>query len=200
MRWAHWLWLLLSMLTLGCAPRPLSPPPPVPAQTIAVLPPNNRTDDPLIVASESLWDIFSSRSHQLTVGDVLVAEARTQLGQQGFTVVPPTVVEAAIGDRAPRSTEEAAELAAQDKLKGAILYIEITRWESDMPIRPSRILVSLDASLIDAASGRLMWTTHQPLHPVPTPGAINQSTAYMIAARQVTEELLSSWGAKRSTS
>jgi hypothetical protein len=200
MKSGYWLWLFLSMLTLGCAPRPLAPPPSVPAQTIAILPPNNRTDDPLVGGGESFWDVFASQSQQVTVGDLLAAETRAQLEQRGFTVVPPAVVKAALSGRAPGSVEEAAELAAQDKLKGAILYIEITRWESDMPIRPDGVLVALDASLIDAASGRLLWTTHQPLRPVPTPGAINQSTAYIIAARQVTEELLSSWGTKRPTS
>lgn len=200
MKSGYWLWVFLSMLTLGCAPRPLAPPPSVPAQTITILPPNNRTDDPLVVGGESFWNVFAPQSQQVTVGDVLAAEARAQLEQRGFTIFPSIVVGAPIGDRAPGSVEEAAELAAQDKLKGAILYIEITRWESDMPFRPNCVLVSLDASLIDAASGRILWTTHQPLRPVPTPGAINQSTAYVIAARQVAEELLSSWGPKQPTS
>ena len=200
MKSTPWLWLLPFMLMLSCAPRALAPPPPIPTQTIAVLPPGNHTDDPLIVASESLWDVFSPPSHDLKVTDVLAAEARSQLEQRGFRVVPATVVEAAIGNKRPNSTEEAAELAVQGKLEGEVLYLEILRWESDMPIRPSRVLVSLDVSLIDAASGRILWTTHQPLRPVPTPGAINQSTAYVIAARQVAEELLSSWGPKQPTS
>jgi hypothetical protein len=200
MKSGHWLWLFLSLLTLSCAPRPLTPPPPVPAQTVAILPPNNRTDDPLVVGGESLWDVFFPQSRQTTIADVLVAEARAQLEQRGFRVVPTPLVEAAIGDRSLNSVEEAAALAAQGQLEGQVLYIEIKQWESDPPLGPLRVFVSVNASLIDTASGRIVWTTHRPLQPVPTPGAINQSTAYMIAAHQVTKELLGSWGTQRPTS
>lgn len=65
---------------------------------------------------------------------------------------------------------------------------------------PICVFVSLNASLIDTASGRIVWTTHHPLQPVPTPGTITQSTVYMIAAHQVTKELLGLWGTKRPTS
>jgi hypothetical protein len=88
MKSGHWLWLFLSMLTLSCALRPLAPTPPVLAQTVAILPPNNRTGDPLVVGGESLWDVFFTQSRQTTVADVLVAEARAQLEQRGFRVVP----------------------------------------------------------------------------------------------------------------
>ena len=195
----HWLWLFLSMFTPSCALRPLAPPPPVPAQTVAILLPNNRTDDPLVVGGESLWDVFFTPSRQVTIADILAAEARAQLEQRGFRVIPTTVVEEAVGDRSPNSVEEAVELAAQGRLEGNALYIEIKQWESDIPMGPICVFVSLDASLIDTASGRIVWTTHRPLQPVPIPGAINQSTAYMIAAHQVTKELLGSWGTKRPT-
>ena len=102
--------MLVSLLVCGCTAHPISPPRVAPAQTIAVLPPNNRTDDPLVIAGDIVWDLFAHRSRRVTVTDVLAAEARAQLKQQGFTVVPPTVVEEAIGDHTPNSLEEAAAL------------------------------------------------------------------------------------------
>jgi len=199
MRSGYWLWFL-SMLTLGCALRPSPPPPPVPAQTVAVLPPNNRTDDPLTVGSDSFWEVFANQSRRVTVPDVLASETRAQLEQRGFTVVPTTVVEAAIGDRAPNSLEEATALTTQGKIGDSALYIEITRWESDRPLHPSRVLVSFEANLIDGTTGHVVWTTHQPLRPVPTPGAATQWGAYTIAARQVAGQLLSAWGTQQPTS
>ena len=47
----RFLLLLLPVLTLSCAAPPGPPPLPATAQTIAVLPPNNRTGDPLLVES-----------------------------------------------------------------------------------------------------------------------------------------------------
>jgi hypothetical protein len=130
----------------------------------------------------------------VTVADVLAAEARAQLEQRGFSVIPPEEVEKVIGSRPPGNPQEAAELAAQGKLSGGVLYLEITRWEPDMRIRPARVLVALQASLIDAATGQVVWTGHHPLQPVPTPGAINLWNAYLIAAHDVVASLLSPWG------
>src|SRR5262249_43493226 len=145
---------------------------------IAVLPPNNRTDDPLVVARESFWDVLANQSRRVTVPEVLAAEIRAQLEQRGFTVVQTTVVEAVIGNHTPSNLEEATALTTQGKVEGNTLYIEITRWESDVSLHPSRVLVSLDANLIEGTTGGVIWTAHQPLHPVPTPGAATQWGAY----------------------
>src|SRR5690349_16845123 len=117
-------WMLMSLFVCSCTAHPLPPPRLAPAQTIAVLPPNNRTDDPLVVAGEALWEVFATQSRRVTVTDVLAAEARAQLNQQGFTVVPRTVVEAVIGDHTPSSLEEAVALTTHGKIEGVALYLE----------------------------------------------------------------------------
>ncbi len=186
------LWLLLlPVLTLHCTHAPVAPPLPATVQTIAVLPPNNRTGDPLLVESASFWDPYAARPGRVTVADVLAADARAQLERRGFKVMTPEAVTAAIGNQTPSSPEEAMELITRGKLAGSVLYIEVRRWEADMsPLHPQRVLVALDARLIDTATGHVVWLAHRPLHPVPTPGAITRWVAYTIAARKVAEELL----------
>ena len=187
----HFLLLLLPVLALGCALPPGTPPLPATARTtIAVLPPNNRTGDPLLVESASFWHPEADRPGRVTVPDVLAAEAREQLARRGVTVMAPEAVTAAIGQQTPRSPEEAAALAARGQLEGNALYIEIRCWEADMsPLHPQRILVAVEARLLDAATGQTVWTAQRPLHPVPTPGVAARWRAYTIAARKVAEEL-----------
>jgi len=182
--------LWLPVLTLSCARSPNVPPLPAAVQTIAVLPPNNRTGDPLLVESASFLHPYADRPGRVTVPDVLAAEVREQLAQRGVTVIAPEAVIAAIGRQTPESPEEAVALAAQGKLEGSALYIEIRRWEADLsPLHPQRIIVALEARLLDPATGRTVWTARRPLHPVPTPGVAARWRAYMIAAHKVAEEL-----------
>jgi hypothetical protein len=184
------LLLLLPVLTLSCARSPSAPPLPATARTIAVLPPNNRTGDPLLVESASFFHPYADRPGRVTVPDVLAAEAREQLTRRGIKVVAPEAVTAAIDNQTPRSPEEAANLAARGKLEGDALYIEIRRWEADMsPLHPRRIIVAVEARLLDPATGQTVWTAQRPLHPVPTPGMVVRWMAYTIAARKVAAEL-----------
>ena len=186
----RFLLLLLPVLTLSCATPPGPPPLPATARTIAVLPPNNRTGDPLLIESASFWHPDTDRPGRVTVADALATEVRAQLARRGLTVITPEVVTAAIGTQTPHSSEEAAEVAARGKLEGSALYIEIRRWEADMsPLHPQRVVVALEARLLDAATGQTVWTAQRPLHPVPTPGAVVRWMAYTIAARKVAEEL-----------
>ena len=182
--------LLLPLLTLSCTLPPSPPPLPTTVQTIAVLPPNNRTGDPLLIESASFLYPYAAGPGRVTVPDVLATEARAQLERRGFRVMTPEAVTTAIGNQTPSSPEEAADLAARGKLEGSVLYIEIRRWEADMsPLHPRRIIVALEARLIDTATGQVVWTAQHPLRPVPTSGAITRWVAYTIAARKVTEEL-----------
>ena len=136
---ARWfLPLLLPVLTLSCVLSPGAPPLPTTARTIVVLPPNNRTGDPLLVESASFLHPYADRPGRVTVPDVLATEVREQLAQRGVTVIAPEAVIAAIGTQTPGSPEEAAALAAQGQLEGSALYIEIRRWDAQMhPCIPS---------------------------------------------------------------
>src|SRR3989442_13048574 len=112
----RFLLLLLPALTLSCALPPNVPPLPATARTIAVLPPNNRTGDPLLIESASFLHPDADRPGRVTVADALATEVREQLTRRGVTVIAPAVVTAALGTPAPHSPEEAADGAASGKL------------------------------------------------------------------------------------
>ena len=187
------------LLLAGACARPVAPPPPRDLiRTVAVLPPNNRTGDPLLVAGASMLEKYALASDRVTVPDVLASEARLQLAHRGFTVVPPDEVERASQGRAPGSPQAAAEIAARAKLAGVALYIEIRRWEPDAPTHPAFVLVGLGASLVDPATGRVVWSAERPTSPVPSPGEVALGPAYVTAARKVMAELLAPLGAERA--
>jgi hypothetical protein len=190
MRWYRLLWLVPA-LTLGCASSLVSPPLPPTVRTIAVLPPNNRTGDPLFVGGTSLLEKYIFRSPPVTVADVLAVEVRIQLEQRGMTVLPQEKVDAALGDQIPSSPKEAADLARRGKLEGSVLYLEIVQWQPALQesLHPWRMLIAVDARLVDVTTGRVVWTAHLPLRPVPTPGAVTRADADMIAAKRVAKEL-----------
>jgi len=186
----RFLSLLLPVLTLSCALPPSAPPLPATARTIAVLPPNNRTGDPLLVESASFLHPYADRPGRVTVPDVLATEVREQLARRGVKVIAPEAVIAAIGTQTPRSLEEAVEWVVHGKLEGSALYIEIRRWEADTsPLHPQRIIVALEARLLEPAMGQAVWPAQHPLHPVPTLGVATRWKAYTIAARKVAEGL-----------
>src|SRR5205809_471929 len=88
---------LFALMALSCARPPAPTPAPSPAsvRAVAVLPPNNRTGDPLLVAGASFFEKYVARTDRITVPDVLAAEARFQLARRGFTLIAPETVEAA---------------------------------------------------------------------------------------------------------
>ena len=110
---ARWfLSLLLLVLTLSCALPPGAPPLPTTAQPIAVLPPNNRTGDPLLVESASFcipMRIVLGASPSLMSWRRRCGAARTARCHGHC----PEAVVAAIGRQTPGSPEEAVALAAQ---------------------------------------------------------------------------------------
>jgi hypothetical protein len=167
---------------------------------VAVLPPYNHTGEPLLISSSSFWEPDIPGAQRQTVAEVLSAEVRQQLERRGFITVAPEVIGTALENRALTSREEAATWVVHSQLAGNALYIEIKRWEADIPSHPRRILVALHASFIEAVSGHIVWTTHLPLHPIPTPGVMSRWVAYMIAARKAAEELLAPLGPARPAS
>ncbi len=191
----HVAWLLL--LVAGACARPAPPPPPDMVRTVAVLAPANRTGDPLLVAGTSFLEKYALRSDRITVPDVLASEARLQLARRGFIVVSADQVESATQGRAPGSAEAAAEIASRAKLAGLALYLDVRRWEPDAPTHPSFVVVGVTASLVDPASGRVVWSMERPTSPVATPGEVALGPAYVTAARKVMEELLAPLGPER---
>ena len=188
--------LCLLFAAWSCA-RPPAPPPPLPSHTVAVLPPNNQTGDTLLVAGASILEKYALNTDRITVPDILASEARIQLARHGFDVIAPETVEAATLGRIPNDAKEAGAIAVRGHLEGNVLYIDLRRWEVDVPFHPSSVIASLEVTLLDPASGRIVWTADHPSRPVPTVGVVNLGDAYAIAARKVMEELLAPLGGER---
>jgi hypothetical protein len=113
----------------------------------------------------------------------------------------PQTVAAAVSGQTPTSPQDAAALATRGQLTGNALYFEIRQWEpADSSLRPRRVLVALDASLIDVATGRLVWTAHLPLRAVQTSGAVTRADVYTLAAHEVARELFVAWNPGRPAS
>ena len=181
----------VAVLVLSCTAPQVGPPASV--RRVAVLQPSNRTGDGLLIAGASLLERYALKTERVTVPDVLAAEARVQLVRRDIDVVPPDVVENATSGRAPGSPAAAAELAREGKLDVPVLYLEIRRWDPDAGTHPAYVIVALDASLVDPATGGVLWEMHRPARPVATPGAVTLGSAYIDAAQKVTEELFAPW-------
>jgi hypothetical protein len=185
--------LLVLWAACGCASPP-APPNLHPGQAIAVLPPNNRCGDPLLVSGASFLDRYVFHAGPVTVADVLAGEARFQLAARGVAVIPQAVMARAIDGQVPRSPQAAGEIAAHAKLDALALYLEIRRWEPDAATHPSFVIVGLSASLVDPASGEVVWQVERPPMPIATPGEATLETAYETAARKLIAEITSPLG------
>lgn len=182
------LWVLVGSVS-GCATA--SPPPPTHlARKIAVLPVNNRTGDPLAVAGSGLVEGYLFPTEEITVSDVLAWEARSQLKLHGFEVIPPKTVESALKGTTPSDPASALEAVSQDGLGTLGLYLEIRRWEAEVPMHPKYVLVGLTACLVDPATRRVVWQVERPPAPVATLGVLTMESAYVAAARKVIEKIL----------
>lgn len=181
--------LLSSWLVAACASPP-APPSLRPGQAIAVLMPNNRSGEPLLVAGGSLLDRDVFRAEPVTVGDVLAAEVRFQLADRSVAVIPQAVMAQAIDGQVPQSPQAAGEIVARGKLDALALYLEIRRWEPDAPTQPAFVIVGASASLVDPASGKVVWQLDRPALPIPTPGEVTLETAYETAARKLASQMV----------
>ena len=188
--------LVALVLAAACA-KPAPRPPADMPRTIAVLQPHNATGGPLTVAGSSLLERYAFGTEVVTVSDVLGAEARFQLEQRGFTVVPADTVAAATEGRAPTSVATAAEIAVRGRLPGLALFVDVLRWDPDAPTEPRFVIVNATATLLDAATGRVVWTNRWPTRPVPTLGFPTLGGAYIAATRKVAEALLAPLGSAR---
>jgi len=188
----------ILLIAAACSSPPPAPPKISRGETIAVLPPNNRTGDPLFVSGASFLDRYAFHSETVTVGDVLAGEARAQLTERGFRVTPRETVDAAAEGHVPRTPHAAGEIAAHGKLDGLVLYLEILRWEPDAPVHTTFVIVGLSASLVDPTSRNVVWEFYRQPQPIATPGEVTLENAYETAARKVMAEILSPFGAPQT--
>ncbi len=183
---------LVALVTCSCV-RPLPPtaaPSPAAVQAIAVLPPNNRTGDLLLVAGASFFEKYVAHTERVTVPDLLAAEARRQFARRGFMVTAPETVEAATDGHPPADPQEAAAVATRNHIDGSVVYIDLRRWEADAPSHPQFVIAALEVVLIQPSTGHVLWKADHPSRPVPTRGVVNLGDAYVVAARTVMDEML----------
>jgi hypothetical protein len=183
--------LLAALVLVGCA-KPFAAPA-VKLGTIAVLPPSNLTGDPLLVAGGSFLESYVFQADRVTVPDLLLAESRGLLLQRGYQVAAGARVGAATEGRAPASAAEAAALLSRERLAETALWLQLRQWEPDEGLETDFVIVALRATLVDVATGRVLWEADRPPKPVRTPGSISRGTAYAVAAKKVIEEILASW-------
>ena len=179
---------LLALCAVGCARPPA--PAPEPVRTVAVFPANNQTGDPLLIAGASFLEKYLLSTESYTVPDALTVEASAELVRHGFDVVPAQVVNAATVGQTPPSAEQAAAVAARHQIGGAVLYIDIRRWEADAGFHPTFIIASVTLTLVDVSSGRVLWTANHSSRPVQTPGVVVLGDAYSVAAHTLRAEML----------
>ncbi len=180
----------LFFLAASCATPHPAPPPISRGQVIAVLPPNNQTGNPLFVSGTSSLDQSAFDAEPVTVGDLLVREARSQLAGRGFRVTPAETVNAAAEGHVARTPHAAAEIAAHGKLDGLALYLEIDRWEPDAPVHTQHVIVGLSASLVDPPTRNVVWEFYRQPEAVATPGEVTLEEVYEAAARKVIAQVL----------
>ena len=184
--------LLLSALLAGCARMGNAPPPPT-VRSVAVLPPRDQTGESLAVAGTSLLERYAVRTERVTVADVLGIALREQLERRGIALAATDALPAAADARTPTTAAAAAEIAHRAHIDDPALFVTIDRWEPDNPTHPAFVIVALDATLIDPATGTVLWHLHRSARPIATPGTVTSGTAHEIAARQAAAELLTSW-------
>jgi hypothetical protein len=182
----------------GCS-MPQTPPPSDLDRHIAILPVNNQTGDPLLIAGAGAVERYLLHAEELTVGDMLIAESRLRLQGNGFEVTAPNLVEAALKGRTPTSPDSAIDLAASGGLRTNCLYLEIRRWEADVPMHVRTVTVSVTASLVNPSGRRTLWQSRRGPSPIPTLGDLTIESAYVTAARKVVEEMLAPLHPRAST-
>jgi hypothetical protein len=182
---------LLCASAPGCT-RLITTPRPAGVGTIAVLPVENRTGSELYAdAPPLLLAVLSDAAEppRVTVGDLLVAEARRRLAAQGFVVVDAARV-LPPGARSPGSAADAAEALRRAGGDAAVLYLTLARWDPDQASRPTYVDVELDMVLLDGRSAQPIWRAHLPAQPVDGDGTGTISLAYPAVARTVVARML----------
>jgi hypothetical protein len=157
---------------------------------IAVLPVINRTDEALAVSGVGPVDRYLFQTGVITVSDILRAETCVDLEKSGFEVVPSRAVDAALKGETPGDPSSAAASAAKGGIEPLCLYLEIKRWDADVPMHPKNVVVAFAACLIDPVSRQVVWQMERRPTPVPTPGVVMMESAYVAAARRVAQDVV----------
>lgn len=170
----------LALTAAGCGARQ---PTVITAREVAVFPPCDGAGRPLPPAVDAGGE---------SLADVLTVAAGAALAHHGFAVMDPGLVGRALRGRVPTSAGDAAALAQAARLDAAALFIRLDHWvpvpESTMRI--DAVLVGLDLTLLDPASGATLWHAHRTIKPVPVFGSLIVGQAYVVAAESVMKEML----------
>ncbi|MCW5890780.1 MAG: hypothetical protein KIT14_09530 [bacterium] len=157
--------LLVVVAAVACARPPIAPPPHPPAR-IAIVAPDNRTGDQLVVSGR--WDVAMLLGRPVvTAPDVLARDLAAVLAARGFAVAP-------------------------DDGDAAELRVTLRRFVPDTP-RGEFVDVDLDATLQAPGDGAVLWRLHRDRWIVPTRGAPTVADALGLAARAVAEALVGDW-------
>lgn len=181
--------------SLGCKSMAV-PPAPKSVQRIAVLPPHTPGSGTAAPANAPPGgDLFNAP--RLTLADVLAAAAHLELGRQGFQVVDPLTVDAAVHGEAPASAQMAAQMARAAQLNATAMFIDVRLWEpNNTGMRTDGVIVALDVALVDPQTGNVVWTVHRAPKPVPLYGVVLQGQADIFVAETVMREILAPLGGK----
>lgn len=168
-----------TLLLSGCAA--MVAPVSVPSRRVAVLPPCDAGGRPLSAPADA-------DPSSLGLGEVIVSAADAALRQQGFEVVRLGSADTEV----PESAAAAATIARAAGFDGPVLFVRIRRWYGtpDSTLRLDAVLVALDAALVDARSGAVLWQVERPTTPTPLYGSLLLGQAYVVAAQQVMADVL----------
>jgi hypothetical protein len=172
--------IALAITAAGCA---VQQPTAITARQIAVLPPCDADGRPLPPVGDAGGESLT---------EVLTVAAGAALASNGFAVMDPDVVGRALHGGVPASAADAAALAQAGGIDAAALFIRLEQWvpvpESTMRI--DAVLVGLDLTLLDPASGATLWHAHRTIKPVRVFGSLIIGQAYVVAAESVMKEML----------
>ena len=182
---------MVSIAAAACTPVAAQRTSPFPAPTagsVAVLPARDLTSttDAVDTRGTSIVDRVLGRD-QPTVAEVVTAAASSALQNAGWNVVAPHELGV---DGGPRDVAAATRTAAAAVGPGALLDLEIRRWEPDATTHPAFVIVGVHARLLEVGTGRELWRATPPVHPVSTAGSVTLTSAYQTAAATVVRELL----------
>jgi hypothetical protein len=155
---------------------------------IAVLPPYRPGAADARIAKSSDLAGLPSR----TIEDLIAEQARARLAEKGFDVIEPSVVKFSTKDRVPTSVQMAGQILREVNVDAAALYIEVRRWQPtpyERGMKADGAIVALDATLVDAKTGAILWQVRRPSRPVPLGGVLFTGQANILVAETVMREM-----------